>query len=324
MTVSAPVRPSLPSWVRNLPRFSVLGLLLVLVIVFGALRPEQFLSAANAQTIIYAQSVPLVTLLAALAPLTVGDFDISIGGVLGMTGVLFAAAAQAGVPLALAAAGALAGGLLVGALNAFLVVRLRIDSFISTLATATLTSAVALFVSGGITLYAGVPDWYIAFGRSSIAGIPVLFIIAVLIAAALWYVIDLTPFGRGVRAAGINRGAADLIGVRTSRLRTIAFLTGALLAGVAGLLNVAKVGSADPTIGTTQAFSAYSAIFLGATFSVLGRLNVWGGLVALITLSIGTTGLSMLGAPVWVPQALNGVALVVALIAGRIRAGHRR
>ncbi|MFT4042705.1 MAG: ABC transporter permease [Gordonia sp. (in: high G+C Gram-positive bacteria)] len=318
------VRPRLIRLRHTLPRFSVLILLGILIIIFGALRPAQFLSAANAQTIIYAQSVALVTVVAALAPLTVGDFDISTGGILGMSGVLFAAAAQSGIPFVAAALLGILGGLIVGGVNAFLVVRLGIDSFTSTLATATLTSAVALFVSGGIKLYEGVPAWFVSFGRTSILGIPVLFLIALILAAALWYVVDLTPFGRGIRATGSNRGAADLIGVRTARLRTIAFLAGSVLAAIAGLLTVAKVGSADPTVGIDQAFSAYAAIFLGATFSTLGRLNVWGSLVALITLSIGTTGLSMLGAPIWVPQALNGIALVAALIAGRLRTYRQR
>ena len=109
-----------------------------------------------------------------------------------------------------------------------------------------------------------------------------------------------------------------MIGVRTRAHAASAFVAAGAIGGLCGFLQLAKTGSASAAAGQEFLLPAFAAVFLGATASRTGRVNVWGTLVAVLTLAVGITGLTQLGAPIWVPDVFNGSALVVALVASRL------
>lgn len=300
-------------------RWSLPILLLIMVIGFGILRPSEFLVWSNAQAILLAQSVGAIVALAAVVPLIAGEIDVSIGANAGFTSVFVAWAFEHHWGIAAAIAAALTIGLLIGALNSLLIVRIGINSFIATLATTTLLEGGNVLVTGGDSLFQGIPNAFPAIGQNSAVGVPLLTIYCLVIAAVLWYLISFTPFGRRLRATGSGREAARLIGVRTPRYAVSALLIAGLIAGAAGILETAKLASAEPSAGTDLLLPAIAAVFLGATISRRNHVNIWGTLIAVLTLAVGITGLTMIGAPIWVPDVFNGVALILALVASRWR-----
>ncbi len=129
----------------------------------------------------------------------------------------------------------------------------------------------------------------------------------------VWYVLEWTPIGRRVYATGGNPEAARLAGVRTSIVTVVCLLVCGVIAAAAGILNSARLGVGDPTVGPDYLLPALAGVFLGATQFRGGRVNVWGTVIAVYVLATGTTGLQLAGAPVWVPDLFNGVALLVAV-----------
>jgi ribose transport system permease protein len=307
-------RPSRLTWARHYVAQSSLFILIALfLVVFSLAKPQEFANWNNISTILYSNAVTGVVALAALIPLLSGEVDISIGGVMGVSGVFVAWAFGQGWPMVPAIAGALACGVIVGVANALLVVRIGLNSFISTLAMTTILAGVATLITGGGSLYSGIPTSFTSLVADHLLGVPLAVVYTVLITAVIAYGTSRTAFGRRLRATGSGRDAARLIGVRTTRYVAVAFVLSGLVAALAGVLETAELASASPTTGNSFTLSAIAAVFLGAIVSRRSRLNAWGTITAVVMLGIGLTGLTMIGAPAWVPDVFNGVALIVAL-----------
>ena len=121
----------------------------------------------------------------------------------------------------------------------------------------------------------------------------------------------------------MGREAARLSGIATRRHLASAFIAAGLMAGLAGTLQTARFGSAPSSVGPDFLLPAYAAAFLGATSIRRGMFNVWGTVVGVILLAVGINGLSLAGAPPWVPPVFNGSALIVAVSAAVIVARRR-
>jgi ribose transport system permease protein len=312
---SAVAAPTGSSRVRQyLAQSSLFLLIAIFLVVFSALQPQEFANWNNISTILYSNAVTGVVALAALLPLIAGEVDISIGGVMGASGVFAAWAFGSGWPMGLAIAGALAVGLVAGIANAVLVVKVGLNSFISTLGMTTILSGVATLITGGGSLYAGIPESFTSLVANHLLGVPLAVIYAVVLGAVIAYGTSRTSFGRRLRATGSGRDAARLIGVRTTRYVAGAFVLSGLVAALGGVIETAELGSASPSTGSSYMLGAIAAVFLGAIASRRSRLNAWGTLTAVVMLGIGITGLTMAGAPSWVPDVFNGAALIAALM----------
>jgi ribose transport system permease protein len=201
----------------------------------------------------------------------------------------------------------------IGVINGLLVVRLRISAFIATLAMGSVLAGITLFLSGGTVVYQGMPESYIALGRTQVAGfpLPVFYMFAAILIAT--YVMGYTPFGRYTYALGGGREAARLAGLNTGRLLVGAFTVSGFMAGLAGVVATAAIGAAHPDIGSQYLLPVFAACFLGATTIQPGRFNVVGTIVALFLLAVGISGLQQMGAPLWVGPIFNGLALITAV-----------
>ena len=302
-------------------RWSMPAFLALLVLGFSLARPSTFATAENFKAIVAQQSVPAILALAAVAPLLAGEFDISIGGTLTFSAVLSAWGFGHGWPLTVVVVAALAAGLVVAAINTLLVVVLEINSFIATLAVTTVLAGLVQWLTNGTDLFAGIPSTFTKPVQGRAVGVPLVCFYTLLAAIVLWYAIEQTPFGRRLKATGRGREAARLIGVRTGRHVAGALFIAGLIAALAGVLEAARTGSAGPSAGAGYLLPAYAAAFLGAT-TIRRDFNVWGTIVGVLVLSVGISGLTLLGAPTWVPDVFNGIALIVALAIGQI--AHRR
>ncbi|WP_072803441.1 ABC transporter permease [Rhodococcoides yunnanense] len=300
-----------------LARTSLPIVLIVLIAVFSAIRPGQFPSSTNVAAIVTQQGIAMLVALAVTVTLAAGEFDMSVGANVGITAVVGAWAFGHGWPTPLVIVAALAVAVLVGLLNVLLVVVFGLTSFIATLGVGFLLAGLALMVTGGTPLYEGITSGFKSVTSTSILGLPSLAWIILAVVLVLWYVLEQTPAGRFIRVTGTGRDAAKLMGISTERYVAAAFLIAAVIAGIGGILLVSNNGAVPPTAGASYTLPAYAAAFLGATALRPVRYNILGTVVGVLVLSVGVSGLTMIGAPFWVPQVFNGIALLVALLVAR-------
>lgn len=248
-----------------------------------------------------------------MIPLAAGAFDLAIGAEVGIASIIVAwALSTLGLPIVPAIILALLAGALIGLLSGLLVVKVRIDSFIATLGVSSVLLAGVAWISGGqqiVDLGAGFQE----IATTQILGITLPVFVMLAVAAVCWYVLERTPVGRRIYATGGNIDAARLAGVRTSAVILLSLVACGVLAALAGVLVSARISTGDPTVGPSYLLPAFSAAFLGATQFRDGRFNVWGTVLAVYVLAAGIKGLQLAGAPVWIPDLFNGVALLLAV-----------
>ena len=321
---SAPTRRKI-AVILGLDRFSGLYVWAVLILIFSLWVPNLFLTATNARIIAGSQAITAIVAMGLIVPVACGAFDLSIAGTLGM-GVCIVIWSQAhGHGYALGIVVALAFGLLVGLVNAFIVVKLHVDSFIGTLGMSSILLAGTEWVTGGGQIANGVSPHFTAIGQNQLWGLPLPVFYMIALAIVLWWLLEYTPAGRYLYGIGGNPQAARLAGIRVGRITTGAFLLSGVVAAFAGIVLAAELGSASPDVGGPYLLPAFSAVFLGATQVFPGRVNVPGTLIAIFLLATGVKGLQLAGAPSYINDLFNGAALIIAVaLAARAYASHRK
>ena len=311
----------------GLHQASALYLLALIFVLFGLWIPNTFLTATTFRVVGGDQVVVAILALALLIPLTAGVFDLSVGNMLAFS-LVIVSWFQANTGLngfASSALAVLACGA-VGFVSGLVVVRFRVDSFIATLAMSQILAAATLYISANKQIVGVLSPTFLEFGRKEILGVPVVVYYLVALALIIWYVLAFTPLGRHLFATGANAEAARLSGVRTDRLVWGSLVGSAVVAGIAGVIYGAKIGSFSNSFGPPLLFPAFAAVFFGST-QFKSRPNVWGTLLAVYTLAFGVKGLQLAFASgvYWITPLFNGVALVVAVaLAARSGAIARR
>jgi ribose transport system permease protein len=292
-------------------RISGIYLWIALIVMYSLLS-SNFLTVTTAKTIANEQAVTAIVSIGLTVALAAGVFDLSIAGVIALSNIVVAKLLVAGWPIVGAILATLALMSIVGVVNALLVLKARIDPFIATLGTGSVLSALVLLVSGNQNVL-GLPGSFVHLSDISAFGIPAPVIYMLVVALVIWYVLTWTPVGRRIYATGGGRETARLAGVPTNRYIAGAFICSSVVAGIAGVLVVSTIGTGSTEVGPSYLLPAFAAGFLGATQFTPGRFNVWGTVVAVYVLATGVYGLVVLGANVWVTDAFNGVALIVAV-----------
>lgn len=299
-------------------RIALPVILLLFIVIFSLLRPETFFTTSNLSTTLNLQAVLTILCIGLLLPLIVGELDLSIAANLGLSVILTTGlTSQSGWPLPLAILTAICASTLIGIINGLLVTRVGINSFIVTIAmSALVVGAIGGYTQGNV-FYDNIPESLPAVARGDFLGIPKPVIYAGVVALIVWYVLSSTPLGRYLYAIGGSRDAARLSGISVRNLTLAAFAGAGFLAGVAGVIQASILGSGNPTVGPPFLLPAYAAVFLGATAVQPGVFNVWGTVIAVITVQVGTTGLVLMGAPFWIEPVFQGAALLIAVTAAR-------
>jgi ribose transport system permease protein len=301
-----------------------------IIVLFSLWVPDTFPNLATAKQILNSNAITALAALSITIPLAARVFDLSFAGVMTLTGVAVAhLIAKDGVPLVPALIIALAIGLGVGVINAVVVVVMRIDSFIGTLATGSLLAALITMVTNQVPITdAQLAGGFAKIGQTSIGGVTLGVIYCAAVAVAIWYLLEHTATGRRLYATGFNPDAARLAGVRVDRLRFASLVASGGLAGATGIVLASTLGSGSPSAGSPYLLPAFAAAFLGATQLKHGRFNAGGTIVAVLLLGTGVTGLSLASAPQWAGDMFVGVVLIAALaltgLQRRTSGGRRR
>lgn len=285
----------------------------VVIVIFSVLRPDTFAQIGTFQVIFGTQAVLLILVLAVVFGLNGGEIDLSVGAALGFASTMTAFLnGRVGWPIVVTILAVIGMGVLWGAFNAFLIVRIGIPSPVATLASGTVMFGVAVGVAGTEVL-AGVSPTFVTAITTRYYGLPVAFYFALVLCFIGHYLLQHTSLGRYLLFVGRNREVARLSGVRVIAVSSFGLIASTTLASVAGIVLVGITGAADPNVGNTFLLPAFAAAFLGATAIIPGQFNVWGSFTAIYFLITGITGLQLLGFVGWVEQVFYGGSLIVAL-----------
>jgi ribose transport system permease protein len=292
---------------------TVLGLL-VLVAVFATLKPHVFPTARNLLNILNQISLLGICASGLTICLVMNEFDLSIGAVATLGAVLAAGWLPTLHPMlaVLAVLGVCAG---IGLLNGLIVTGLRVSSFMATLGTMTvLTGFSYWYTSGsGAILYSGIPAAFLRVGKGSFLHVPYLVYFMAAVMFALHLLLNHTPPGRRMYAVGGDPTAARFVGISMARLKTLGFVTSSTLAGLTGILLVARLGLAEPTIGNRFLFDAFTVVFLGAASIRVGQFHVVGTLIGALIMGTIFNGFTLLDVPYHLQLVVQGAILIAAV-----------
>lgn len=310
--------------IRRSEQFGLIAVWLILIAIFGYLRPDTFMTWPNFSTIFGSQAVLVVVTLGLIIPLTANDFDLSIAFVMTLSSMTVAVLnVNYGVGIGWAIVAALALGLVVGLVNGLLITIFRIHSLIVTLGTGTFLHGFTLWMSDSMTISGIAPSLMNAVIVNRLFGIPLEFYYAIGLAALVWYLLDYTALGRRILFVGRGREVARLSGIDTDRIRVLCLMASGLFGAIAGVLYAGTQGAADPVSGTSYQLPAFAAAFLGSTSIVPGRFNPWGATLAVYFLVTGITGLVFLGFSSFIQEMFYGGALVVAVTLSQLVRGRQ-
>lgn len=299
--------------VELVSRFGLLVAWAGLILLFSALSPDVFATSRNLQITLSTQSVLLIVTLALLPALAAGEYDLSVAGVLGIAYVLVGwLNVVHGWPIGPTVLVALGAGVLVGIVNAILIVKIGIESLVATLGIGTLLAGAAIGINN--VSVAGISPGFVDLVRTDLFGVQLAFWFGLVLTAALWYVFTQTPLGRYVFVVGAGRDVARLTGLRVDAIRAGCLIAASTLAALAGIVLAGLQGSADPNSGPNYLLPAFASAYLGSTAIRPGRFNAWGAFCAVYFLATGITGLQILGLSGWIEQVFYGGSLVFAVI----------
>lgn len=326
---AGPVHQSaLERLVAALPRFGTLLGLGLLYLVFALLRPSTFPTGSNLLTILDQASLLGVVAGGLTICLVLGEFDLSIGYVATLGGVMAThwLGTSFSIGWILAALGA---GMVVGLVNGYVVAYGRINAFIATLGTGAVVYGIVLSLTGGNAQQVQ-STAFEKLGQGKIIGIPTQVIISAVILALLWVVLNKTEPGRRIDAVGANAEAARLSGIRVPRYRLLGFVLSGFCAAAAGIVLASELGAGYSDAGNNYLLQAFTACFLGAATLRDGEFHIVGTVVGVLIMGVAFNGLAQLGVAAYWQNIVQGTILVAALsiatITGRlqVRLGRRR
>lgn len=299
----------------SIKRISAVYLWIAFMVLFTILRPDTFLTSTTFKVVFSEGVITCVLALAFLVPLAAGVYDLAIGAVLSLSlAISVYLQMHTGLPPVAGAVIAVTASALSGCASGFIVVRLRVDSFIATLGVGQVLFAAVLLISNNQQMIADFPQSWSNLGNNNVLGIPIVVLYLLGISAVIWYVLEFTRVGRYLFATGGNAEAARLSGVRTDRMVWGSLIASGTIAGLAGVIYSMRSGLYSTSTGPGYLFPAVAAVFLGAS-QLSQRPNVWGTLIAYFALAWGIQGLTLSAssAAVWSQPLFQGVSLIVAV-----------
>ncbi|WP_392467841.1 ABC transporter permease [Arsenicicoccus cauae] len=307
-------------------KYGFIVVTIVLFLYFSATEPSFRTSGAIFSMLKYA-SVTAILGLGMTFVMAVGGMDLSIGSTAGLA-VQMAAMTMVfyNLTAATAVVAVIAAGVLVGLLNAFLVVVCRIPDLLATLGVMFVIQGAKLIpvdgqsVSAGMTLRDGTPapgkfdPAFLQIDRGSIGPVPFPVILMLVLTVASWFILDRTRWGRMFYAIGANAEASRLAGVRVDLFRGLAYVLCGLFAAVGGLILVSRIGQGDVNAGASSLLEAVAVALVGTSVLGIGKPNAWGTLLGALLVGIVLTGLTMKGFQYYHQDTAKGLVLILALI----------
>jgi ribose transport system permease protein len=297
--------------------FGTYGLLIIAVlfaIFFSILLPRTFPTALTVRAILNDRAPIALLSLSALIVIAIGEFDLSLGYLVGLTHILAVGLqTRQDVPWLATVLLVLGIGALIGLINGLLVHVAKISSFIATLGVGTTVYGLSQWYTEGRQIVGALAPAFVEINGASLLGLPAPTLYVIAIAIGLWLVFEFLPIGRYMYALGSNARAAELVGIPRGQYTIAAFVASGTLTAFAGLLIASRFQVGQANIGPEYLLPSFVGALLGATTVKPGRVNIWGTLIAVMVLAIGISGIQQLGGAFYVEPLFNGLTLIIAV-----------
>jgi len=315
-----------PKVMATINKLMPVAALLVVYIIFSILAPASFTSVKNLSLIVRQTTIVGITALGMTLVIISGGIDLSVGSVVALVTVVVAWLLDHNVSPLLAAAAALLVGSLCGAVNGTLITKLKLVPFIITLGTLLIFRGLAKGVAGEQKIDA--PLSYLNELLAALKpeqawmivppGVWILIILAILVTLVLGY----TRFGLHTFAVGANEQAARLCGVSVEKTKLAIYTLSGMFAGVAGLMQFARLTVGDPTVAAGLELDAIAAVVIGGGSLAGGEGSVSGTILGALIMTVIRAGCTQMGLSNWVQEMVTGVIIIGAVVLDRMR--HRK
>ena len=293
-------------------RLESLGVLVLLSVTMAVLSPY-FLSVSNFLNILLATATIGVLAIGATYVISAAGLDLSLGSVLGLSGVVGAwVVDRGGAPWIFGVIACLGTGALCGMFNGLLVTRARVPAFIVTLGMLGIARGLALVIARGQTIY-GLDPSLVFLGQGRPFGVPMPVFIFLGVALVMHFVLAYTRFGRYTHVIGDNETAARAMGIHVERHKLALYMVSGLMAGISGLLFMARVNAGDPTAGFGYELTAITAAIIGGTNLFGGRGSILGTFIGALIMGVLQNGLNLLAVQSYYQQMAIGAVLIFAV-----------
>lgn len=308
---AAPRRSMLALFMRN-PLAGVFAALVAIFAVSAVISPY-FLTGYNMSVVARGLAFVGLITIAQSSLMILGELDLSLGVIGGLCGVVSGMLmVQAGLPPVVALALALGLGLALGFLNGLLVTALGLHSLVLTIGMAGIYGGAILVLTKGVAI-TGIPQSIQFLGRGDFLAIPVPFLIMLAVLALALFVTLKTPMGRYIYAIGNNAAAARMLGIRVDRIRLIVFTLAGFLSALAGLLMVARLGTAQPSIGQTWVLAPIAAAVIGGVATTGGIGSPLGAIFGACIIGIIENIIVLYGVSPYWQGVVSGLIVVLAI-----------
>lgn len=321
--------------VANLLRSQLFGITVAFIILCLSIGSIEFFIKANP---VFFKSVNLLTILLQTSINTIiaigmtfiimtAGIDLSVGSLLALCNVLMGLSMLNFAPsngffqILSGIAVALLVGSAIGFLNGFISVKWHIPPFIVTIGMLGVARGLALWTINSQTenLIGQVTQAFSFIGNGSIKGIPFPAIIAIAVVIIAHICLKHTVFGRYVIAIGGNEEATRLSGIKVGYYRTLVYILGGFLVGLAAIIQTSRLGSANPTIGAGFELYAIAAVIIGGTSLMGGQGTIFGTLIGALIIGVLNNGLTLMNIPDEIKQIIIGIVIIIAVLLDRIR-----
>lgn len=286
--------------------------LIVLVLVFSIFT-RTFLEPSNISNILM-QQVPFLILLglSMTISMVVGGIDLSIGANISLTSFVCAMILQAGGGSIIAILAALMLGLLIGIVNGILVAKIGVPPFVATYSLQWIAQGVALVISKG-----GQINGFDSFRAIFTTWNGTYLLIAIVVVAIAWFVFMKTTYGRKIYCVGCNQQAAKLSGMKKDAILISAYAIGGFIASIAGVMYIAKLGAAEPTLGSDFTMEAMAVALIGGASFAGAKSKVSNALIGGLIVVVMENGMLHIGIPgIW-QDFVQGLIIIAAIVMER-------
>ncbi len=285
----------------------------IVVVVFGVLAPN-FLTFGNLQAVLVAAAILVVLAVGQTFAVVTAGIDLSLGATPTLASVMVGYVVSRDGGIALACGLAVLTGTAFGVLNGLVIAKGRITDFIVTLGGLSVATGAALLVSGGQPVEV-IDPFLLQLATGSVGPIGYMVLLALVVALVAHFVMFRTGFGNHLLATGGDREAARNMGVNVDRIKVAAYAISGFLAGVAGIMLTARVGSAEPAANTEFLLNSVASVVLGGVSLFGGRGSIAGPVAGALLLTALLNGLTLLGvSEYWQPIAVGSVVILSAFL----------
>lgn len=296
----------------HLRQFALIAALLAVMLIFTLLSPH-FLSVSNLMNVVRQMSVTTIVAVGMTFVIISGGIDLSVGAIVAFSGVMAATVLASTSSPVLAVLTGIAIGTAAGLVNGFVTAKFKIAGFITTLAAMQAFRGLGYIVTDGSPVPAQNPSFTI-LGVGYALGVPIPVWIMIIVVALGVVLLRKTRFGRYTYAVGGNDVAARWTGLPVAKtVAGVYVLTGAL-AGLAGVILTARLGSGQPSAGTGLELDAIAAVVLGGTSLTGGRGKISGTVIGCVLVAVLSNGLTLLNISSYWQMLIKGLIIVIAVI----------